>query len=251
MGDDNLHKFIFAGLVGMLVLAPVVATPANAAVLIAPFAPTGGPNNNFPFNSSVIGLTRYEEIWDSSLFGALAGQPALLTEIDIFSSQGAGTVFFGPDSLSLGTTTVVDTSIQGGGSMNANASSGETVVASGFTLTNIGGTFNSQLVLSTPFVYNPAAGNLLIDYNLGASGTSSGILVQTAGGGRTGAGRAGSNGFATVSDAMATQFVFSPLVTGAPEVDLQGAVLPSVFALGLMCLAMDTRARRVADVSKT
>ncbi len=124
--------------------------------------------------------------------------------------------------------------------MVSNITNGTTAVASNFTLNFIGGSFNSAIVFTTPFLYDPSKGNLLIQFT-GGPGAGFSTDAQTTG--RTGASRAGSGFGAEVDQVEATQFVFNPAITGAPEVNAETAALPISFVLGLLCLVHDARRR--------
>src|SRR5450432_18176 len=150
----------------------IVSPAAQAAV-------DGNGGNNFPFDigDSVISSQRYQQVYSASDFAVLNG-PALITEI-----------LFRPDSLNgkafsttlpaiqidLSTTTAAPDALSAVFANNIGADDtvvygpGPLALSSAFTgLPGGPKNFDVAIKLTHAFLYNPAAGNLLLDVrNLG------------------------------------------------------------------------------------
>jgi len=131
----------------------------------------GGTSNSFPFSAFTPVSQRYQQVYAASDFGALTG-PTPLTQLRFrpnatstftpWSNTATFEVRFSvtptaPDALST--------------TFATNVGAGETVVYSGSATISTGQSgpvtgplnFDVILTLQTPFVYNPASGNLLMD----------------------------------------------------------------------------------------
>ncbi|HEV3165876.1 MAG TPA: PEP-CTERM sorting domain-containing protein [Isosphaeraceae bacterium] len=143
--------------------ADVVVVPnANASV-------AGNTDNRFPF--LVTGGMRYQQVFASSQFGSFTG-PELINEMDlrngVFVSQ-AFTSTISNIQIALSTTSKAPDGLDPTFANNTGPDS-TTVYNGSLTLssTNAAGPGNTHVfdvVISfqTPFLYNPAAGNLLLD----------------------------------------------------------------------------------------
>jgi hypothetical protein len=148
--------------------------PASArADVIVPDALAGvegNSNNGFPFNIQGFGLAsqRYQQVFDSSEFSSAV----LITGITFRPDAQQGSAFasvlpnvqidfsttlFGPDALS----TTFATNV---GADNTTVFSGALNLSSAYTGPAAGPKdFDISIVFSTPFLYNPALGHLLLD----------------------------------------------------------------------------------------
>jgi hypothetical protein len=168
----------------LLLLALWLAAPAAKAdtLIVVPGAQTnseGNSENRFPFNTS---SQRYQQVYAASSFSALTG-PSLLTQIifrpdatfgDAFASTlldiqiNLSTTSAAPDALSTTFSNNVganDTIVYGRGALTLSSSD----------TAGPGGTRNFDIIitLTTPFLYNPAQGNLLLDVrNFGGGQTT-------------------------------------------------------------------------------
>jgi hypothetical protein len=177
----------FRGLTRTLALVAVlglVMPAANASLIVVPnnLAGTEGNSNNiFPFSIANFGLTsqRYQQVYASSQFptgideitqiafrpDASVGSPFSSTlpniEIDLSTTSAA------PDGLS-------STFANNVGPDNTVVHSGSLTLSSAFTgLAGGPKDFDIIINLSTPFSYNPALGNLLLDVrNFGGGATT-------------------------------------------------------------------------------
>ena len=158
---------------------------ARAVFIVSPGAQAtteGNANNGFPFNIAAFGLNsqRYQQVYLASEFAGVSG-PQFVTQIAFRPDAGSGGAFSatlpniqinlsttprGPDGLS---TTFADNV----GANDTVVSSGPLTLSSAFAGPAAGPkAFDIVINLLTPFIYNPAAGNLLLD-------------VRNFGGGRT------------------------------------------------------------------
>jgi hypothetical protein len=148
----------------------------------------GNSNNGFPFNIATFGLSsqRYQQVYDASQFAALAAGGELITQIAFRPDVTFGAVFsstlpsiridlsttsLSPDGLSatFASNVGADNTIVYGGASGAPLS-----LSSAFTGPVAGPKdFDILINLTTPFLYNPANGNLLLDVrNFGGGATT-------------------------------------------------------------------------------
>jgi hypothetical protein len=213
---------------------------ATASTIVSPGADTsveGGSNNGYPFNLSFFGLStmRYQQVYNSSEFSG-AGGPMLITGIAFRPDTGTGSAFSSTLSsvqIDLSTTSVNASTL--GPVFASNVGLNDTVVFNGaLSLSSsytgpLGGpkTFDIVITLTTPFVYNSANGNLLLDVrNFGGGGTTqfdSDVLPPTQ---RVWSGAVGDASGTNIGDTgLITQFIYTPV----PE--------PQVVALAALALA--------------
>ncbi len=141
----------------LLCLAFLVAIPAMADITIGN-PPDPGTGNCFPFGCSY--NAEYQQVYGASDFNG----PITITNLEFFNTQ----VDFGSTELPLGTYQIrLSTTSVGvntiGSSFSANEGADITTVFNGSI--NQAWAFGDTLhiTLSTPFTYNPANGNLLMD----------------------------------------------------------------------------------------
>jgi hypothetical protein len=142
--------FCFAALLTM------TASAASAQVTVG----TATSANCFPFQCGA--LTRYQEIYSASAFSG----PLLITNIGFFTDLAYGDTKYndGTFSLSLGITAVAPSAI---GPAGTNTYTNGQSFFSGLSLN---GTVNDPVFGGTPYLYNPALGNLILDFTItGAS----------------------------------------------------------------------------------
>jgi hypothetical protein len=167
-------------------------SPVNAQNVVVPNALAnveGNANNGLPFNISAFNLTseRYQQVYGSGDFGAITG-PTLITAIT-FRPDSGGAAFNStlPNvQINLSTTAAAVDALSTTFANNVGAN--DTVVFSGalpLSSNAIGGpphNFDIVITLQTPFLYNPANGNLLMDVrNFGGGGTTQFDAVSTVG----------------------------------------------------------------------
>jgi hypothetical protein len=209
----------------------VVAPNANASV-------EGNSNNGFPFNLSMFSISsmRYQQVYDSSQFGAFGG-PMEITAI-VFRPDGSfGSAFASTLSdvrIDLSTTSKSSATITN--TFASNVGGDDTIVyggASGSSLSlsssDTGGpprNFDITINLTTPFLYDPANGNLLLDVRnfgggrttqfdsvFGAVGTSRVFTEDTNGVNDT----TGGSDSPDFGGGLVTEFIASPPTTATPE----------------------------------
>lgn len=218
-------------LIGLFV-GPVSAQ--NVVVPNADAAVEGNTNNGFPFNITAFGLTsqRYQQVFGAGDFGAIVG-PHLITAITFRPDAGSGAAFSStlPSiQINLSTTSAAVDLLST--TFAANVGGNDTVVYSGalpLSSSNIGGpprNFDITITLTTPFLFNPAAGNLLLDVRNFSAGSTTQFDADSTLGDATSRIFTTSGGVgATVADGsdsggLVTRFTFT---VGVPE--------PSTFLL--------------------
>jgi len=167
-------------------IVPDVVVPNSARTI------EGDSNNSFPFNISIVGLPsqRYQQVYAASQFGG----GGLITQIVFRPDAGAGHAFAStlPDmQIDLSTTSAADDGLSTTFANNVGADDtvvfarGALTLSSAFTGPPSGPKdFDIIITLTTPFLYNPALGNLLLDVrNFGAGSTCSFDAVNTPGDG--------------------------------------------------------------------
>jgi hypothetical protein len=146
-------------------------------------ATEGNGDNSFSFNTNIVGVTsqRYQQVYASSQFSALTG-PQLITEILFRPDATLGQAFSStlPNiEIALSTTSKAPDGLSA--TFAANVGANNTTVYSGpLSLLSSatrppGGpkAFDIAINLTTPFLYDPAAGNLLLDVtNFGGGATT-------------------------------------------------------------------------------
>jgi hypothetical protein len=161
------------------VLGACGTTDLRAQVVVVPNAQAANDGNTSVTTPSGPASVRYMQIHDASQFGALAG-PSFLTQFAWRPDQTAGSS--GPRFVTLqiyaSTTTRSVTGLST--TFADNLGTNNTLVFNG-TLTwstaNLPGPGNTRqfdilFPLTTPFLYDPAAGNLLLDFHQSADGSS-------------------------------------------------------------------------------
>ena len=144
----------------------------------------GNSDNGYPF--SVAETMRYQQVYAASQFGTIATGGGMITQIAFRPDAVYGYAFthtIASIRIDLSTTAA------GPGGLNLifanNDGSDDTIVYNGsLTLSSsfygaAGGPKNFDILipLATPFYYNPAAGNLLLDIRNFSSGNSGGNLI--------------------------------------------------------------------------
>ncbi len=150
-------------------LVPNLAQAQTNIVVPNTFANTEGDSNNgFPFNIAG-GSQRYQQVYASNQFSAITG-PTLITAISFRPDLTFGSAFnstLTSIQINFSTTAVVPSGLSG--TYASNIGGNDIQVYSGaltLSSTNTGGpprNFDIVITLQTPFLYDPAIGNLLMD----------------------------------------------------------------------------------------
>ena len=171
-------------------IVPTVVVPNSAGTT------EGNSNNGYPFDLGQTGLTsqRYQQLYAASQFGGLPSGGGLITQIVFRPDATFGHAFTStlPDmQIDLSTTSAADDGLSSTYANNITA--GDTVVFARGPLTlssaftgppNGPKDFDIIITLTTPFLYNPANGNLLLDVrNYGGGSTTFFDAVATTGDG--------------------------------------------------------------------
>ncbi len=222
----------------------VAASAAHASLIVAPGAQAGvegNSNNAYPFSLGGFPATaRYQQIFGAPQFSSLSG-PVLITQIAFRPDSLGGNTFHKTLSnvqINLSTSTANPEALSTTFANNVGADN--TVVRSGglaLSSANAGSgpkNFDIIIMLSTPFLYNPANGSLLMDVRNSSVGTPTQLdtttfdAENTVGDGvsRLYSGFSGSvNSTTGIADSigLVTQFTFTPVPE--PSTYLAGALL--------------------------
>ncbi len=184
------------------------AVPA-AAVDFTVGTPSG--DNCFPFGCQLAGQTstRYQQVYDA---GAFSG-PVTISALTFTVAAGNGTLIEGPVSLSLSTTSAGVATINTS-DFNANVGANSTIVFADVLPAISGGLLT--LSFSTPFTYDPQAGNLLLDLSRTRTGSDFfGTFFQASNGSSTVFSRAHNYGSVFIGAGLVT--TFSTTTPAVPE----------------------------------
>lgn len=155
--------FLTLSLSGMALAVPVTVVPD----------PLGPVPDGAPFNPALSGNTTsvLQQVTLSSAFGSLG--PAFLTGLDFRYANGNNAPFVMTGAtISASVTPVTPAGLSLTQAANLGPG-GLSLVASNYTLQAAAGLFNLHVQLDTPFFYNPASGNLLLQFDTpGNSGPS-------------------------------------------------------------------------------
>ena len=165
-------------------IVPTVVVPNSAATT------EGDTNNSWPFDRDGAGSQRYQQLYVASQFGG----GGLITQLVFRPDSFAGSAFTStlPDiQIDLAYSSAADDGLSSTYANNITA--GDTIVFARGPLTlssaftgppNGPKDFDIIITLTTPFLYNPALGNLLLDVrNFGAGSTTSFDAVSPLGDG--------------------------------------------------------------------
>jgi hypothetical protein len=200
---------LVVGLIGhplQLAASTVVAPNALANV-------EGDANNCIPL-SGCAQVDRYQQVYASSQFGALAG-PELITGIAFRPDSAQTSAFsfsFANVQIDLSTTSAAPDGL--GPTYASNVGGDVTTVYSGaltLSSSNTGGgpkDFDVAISFQTPFSYDPTAGNLLLEWRNFSGETTSFVLDATS----------------VDSDSVSRMYGFSAIETGGFARDTVGLV---------------------------
>ncbi len=258
-----MQKTLFVGALATLSVASVAATaaPAFAASLVVPNSLDGAPGNTFAnfLNVDSRGSSRMQQVYASSQFSAITS-PIFITEISFrppaASGGTTGGSAFGPTTINdvlinLSTTSAKPTSGAGAllsafasniGADETTVFNGDLTISSSNTVVNPDNNlraFDISIALTTPFLYDPTLGNLLLDIRNPSGGFTSNLDTEQ---GPTGVGifyrrLSISNINKTAVDAengqllsggVITQFGYRPVPTPA--------LLPGLIGMGVAAL---------------
>jgi len=141
---------------------------AMGQVIVTPNALAGVEGNSFLTRPPT--AYRYMQLISSSEFSALAG-PVLITEFHFrpdAADSGAGSILTSGQQIFLSTTSQTVSTLSPTFANNIGADNTLVLTSGGFSTNNLPGPGNTHqfdiaFPLTTPFLYNPAAGNLLLD----------------------------------------------------------------------------------------
>ena len=164
-------------------LAVLVIAPCCSAAIVVPnslAAVEGNANNGFPFNLADFGTTsmRYQQAFAASEFASLGG-PTLITGM-AFRPDGDGNAFatiLADIQINLSTTTRAPDALST--TFATNVGSNDTVVYArgplALSSANTGAgprDFDIVITFTTPFLYDPSQGNLLLEVRNFGGGTT-------------------------------------------------------------------------------
>lgn len=206
---------------------PIFVTPDGSTFTGSDVLPLGPGDAAF-------GDSTLQQITNSSAFSSLTG-PTLLTGIRFINSESTPLTTVTGGTISVGTTSVSPGAISS--TLSSNLSGPLTLVASDYALTALTGAFDIQILFDTPYLYDPAAGNLILQFfTPGTYAIRVGNRINSPV--TSGAYNANSN-TAQSGVARVIQYAFET-DSGAPELDSARA-LPAFLCVGLLCLAASRR----------
>lgn len=201
----------------------VISVPAAAADVIVG---GGSTANAFPFAGCAGTCDQYQQVYNSNQFAA----PVLISAIRFVKGSGGSTLAGGTYTLSASTTSAAVDGLSSDFASNIGADN--TTVFSGTLAPNFNGSV-LRFVFSTPFQYNPAAGNLLLNFAVAgftAPNESVFFLSQNTINGITS--RQHNFGSATAGFGLQTTFETSPIAAGVPEPATWALMLLGFFTIG-------------------
>jgi MYXO-CTERM domain-containing protein len=160
--------------VGLLALAALSSTSRGSVLTYGSFA--AGAPNPFPFGGfyqNGEGANRYQQVYDGTQFGS--GVFAI-NSVTFFNSNAASTLADGNYIISLSTTSALVNGLST--KMATNVGPDNEAIFNGTLPATIAANARLTFALATPFVYNPANGNLLLDIQIrGVTNDSNGSFV--------------------------------------------------------------------------
>jgi hypothetical protein len=228
----------FTGWAAAVVVGLATAAPAGAATVL--FGTIGAGGNAFPFSGTFDdpGGTRYQQVYDDAKFGATG--PIDITAITFFNTSGSGDFrtatydfFLSTSNFPVNALDTVD--------LNNNPGPDQTLVGS-FALTGPVGPGPITFTLTTPFTYDPADGDLLLDIHVsGATDNPFNAFLDAMNGDfGTDSSRAHDFGTGFEMFGLVTEFEFTP---AGPVVPAPPAVLLGLVGAGVAGLARRRFAR--------
>jgi PEP-CTERM motif len=148
--------------IGFLALAVLSPTSRGGAVTYGDL--TLGNTNAFPFSGiyyDSYGGTRYQQVYDGTQFGTGA---VAINSITFFSGSAAPNLADGAYLISLSTTTAAIGALDP--NMANNVGSDSQIIFDGSLVPTLPADAPLAFTLNTPFDYNPANGNLLVDIQI-------------------------------------------------------------------------------------
>jgi PEP-CTERM motif len=157
--------------------ACLLISPATANSIVAPAgtgSTDGNSNNVTPFSAGWFGLpssARYQQVYASSLFGSTIDIGSIAFRLDGNDAPGPFEAIF--PSIQIDLSTITPGPDQLSSTFSENVGANDSIVYDGsLTVDPSGGAspnpFNFVINLQTPFLYNPAQGNLLLDIRINA-----------------------------------------------------------------------------------
>jgi PEP-CTERM motif len=194
----------------LAVAAASISVPASAATLVIG-AGTGG--NCFPFGCSGPSSGNYQQVYNKTGFSG----PITITAVQFArdTTLGAGPANLGNYTLSVSTTAAAVDALSP--VYAANIGGNNTQVFNGTLASSYDGTLLT-LTFSTPFIYNPAGGNLLLDFVISNPTNSSSIFFKADNGNAGGVySRMQNFGSGTTGYGLQTTFIYGNAVGAVPE----------------------------------
>ena len=217
------------------------AVNSHASFVVVPGAQAsveGNANNGFPFNIGAFSASsmRYQQGFAASQFSSLSG-PALITQIAFRPDANAGAFVSTLSSIQINLSTTTANPNALSSTFASNVGADDTVVfgAGALTLSSsftgpVGGPKNFDIIitLSTPFLYNPANGNLLLDVRNFGGGFTAQFDAEFGSGDGVSRGYFGNVNSATGSTddlGLITRFTFESAVVPEPSTYLAGVLV--------------------------
>lgn len=241
--DFSIHKVSakLSSVTLLLFLLTLTSAPVWSMPVIITDGISGG-GIDLPWStgpSAFFNSARYQQVFDSSLFtGNGINSPFTITSIAYDNRGSVYSTSLPAVSIQLSTTTGPFLNTFG-----SNVGADVTTVFNGnLTLASSGGVFDTVINLTTPFVYDPSMGNLLLDVSnpndLALPGFSNAGLANPT---RVFNNLGPASGFRD-SLGLSTQFRGTTgNANSVPEIDIGNGFMPMILALIVLLIASDAR----------
>jgi hypothetical protein len=240
--------YVLAAIMGIASILAAGVASANTVVPNSLAAVEGNSNNGFPFNLGPFGEAsqRYQQVYDASQFSGLQ----LITDIHFRPDASTGAAFsstLGSIQINLSTTSAVPDGLSA--TFAANVGGDDTIVFGPGPLTLSSAftgagpkDFDIAIILTTPFLYDPSAGNLLMDVRNFEDGSTTQFDAEVTTGDSISRVFTSGTGVGAATGTVDTSGLVTLFTTEAVSVPEPGTLL--LTAVGVIALATAGRRRR-------
>jgi PEP-CTERM motif len=224
------------GILGIVCLALAVLAPTSRGGSVTYGDVTLGETNAFPFSGNYFdffGGTGYQQVYAGAQFGAGVFPTNSVT---FFNGSMASSLADGAYIISLSTTTAAVGALDA--NMAKNVGADNQIIFDGSLVSTVAANAPLTFTFSAPFDYNPAEGNLLLDFQIsGVTNESFAGFAAENGEFLTSSRMVNGSAKGTTGFGLVTQFVFNS--AAVPEPGTLGMAV-----IGIVVLAIFHRCRR-------